>query len=130
MRGEKISLPGRVRYILSVSVISGLNLQYEVFPAMNDLTQQEIFKWKRVTDCKVVTGFDCIHWLIMLKDYTVQLGYIGFLRTATFSPIYPSPIYTRKLLLFCTMGRIILSDISDYPIYPESDIYEGISIVW
>ena len=58
------------------------------------------------------------------EQYTVKLGYIGFLRAANFIRYIRNPIYTRELLLFCTMGTgnfiryIRLFDIT------ESDIYE------
>ena len=48
--------------------------------------------------------------------YTVELGYIGSMRTAKFIQYIGNPISTRKLLLFLLLGPKTLSNISDYTI--------------
>ena len=50
------------------------------------------------------------------KMTTVEIGYIGSMRTAKFIRYNRNPIYTR-FLPFGTICRKNLSDISDYPMY-------------
>ena len=55
------------------------------------------------------------------KNATVEVGYIGSLRTAKFFPYIRNPIHASELLLFCTMGtENFIRQISDNPILPSS----------